>query len=112
MEPRIEVRVQLGKKCGTEIFPTTTLGVCVSASPGIDAKNAGDVYTFQMNAGDVVQPGTALYTVVDPGSMQLEASVPADQLSQVRVGMPVDFKVTGYPNRNFTRRAPPMTRPK
>jgi RND family efflux transporter MFP subunit len=64
----------------------------------------GIVAQRQASAGDVVSPGTALYTVVDPGSMQLEASVPADQLSQVRVGMPLDFKVTGYPNRTFTGR--------
>jgi membrane fusion protein (multidrug efflux system) len=65
---------------------------------------AGVVAQRQVNAGDVVTPGTALFTVVDPGSMQLEASVPAEALSQVRVGMPVDFKVTGYPGRSFTGR--------
>jgi RND family efflux transporter MFP subunit len=65
---------------------------------------SGVVAQRQINAGDVVSPGTALYTVVDPGSMQLEASVPAEQLSQARVGMPVEFKVNGYPNRTFTGR--------
>jgi multidrug resistance efflux pump len=44
-----------------------------------------------VSTGDVVSAGAALYTVVDPRSMQLEASVPADQLSQVRVGAPVRF---------------------
>lgn len=68
----------------------------------VQAPFAGIVAQRQVSAGDVVQPGTALYTVVDPGSMQLEASVPADQLAQVRVGMPVVFKVTGYPGRTFT----------
>ncbi|MDB4917917.1 MAG: hypothetical protein JWM95_5561 [Gemmatimonadetes bacterium] len=68
----------------------------------VQAPFSGIVAARSVNAGDVVSPGTALYTVVDPASMQLEASVPADQLSQVRLGMPVDFKVTGYPNRSFT----------
>ena len=36
--------------------------------------------------------------------MQLEASVAAEQLGQVRVGMPIDFTVNGYPNRAFTGR--------
>src|SRR5258708_28570087 len=36
--------------------------------------------------------------------MRLGASVPAEQLSQVRVGMPVEFKVTGYPTRTFLGR--------
>jgi RND family efflux transporter MFP subunit len=70
----------------------------------VQAPFAGVVSQRQINAGDVVSPGTALYTVVDPASMQLEASVPAEQLSQARVGMPVEFRVNGYPNRTFTGR--------
>jgi len=70
----------------------------------VQAPFSGVVSARSVNAGDVVTPGTALYTVVDPGSMQLEASVPADALGDVRVGMPVDFTVTGYPNRHFTGR--------
>jgi membrane fusion protein, multidrug efflux system len=70
----------------------------------VQAPFAGIVAQRQVNAGDVVSPGTALFTVVDPGSMQLEASVPAEALSQVRVGMPVEFSVNGYPNRTFTGR--------
>ena len=49
----------------------------------------------------MVQPGTALYTVVDPSSLQLEAAIPAEQLGQLRVGSPVEFTVTGYGNRTF-----------
>ena len=70
----------------------------------VQAPFDGVVSARSVNAGDVVSPGTALYTVVDPGSMQLEASVPADALAEVRVGMPVDFTVNGYPNRHFTGR--------
>jgi len=70
----------------------------------VQAPFDGVVSVRSVNAGDVVSPGTALYTVVDPGSMQLEASVPADALGDVRVGMPVDFTVNGYPNRHFTGR--------
>jgi membrane fusion protein (multidrug efflux system) len=43
-------------------------------------------------------------TVVDPSSMRLEASVPADQLGSVRIGVPVTFTVTGYPGREITGR--------
>jgi RND family efflux transporter MFP subunit len=70
----------------------------------VKAPFAGVVAQRQANAGDVVSPGAALFTVVDPASMQLEASVSAEALAQVRVGMPVDFKVNGYPNRSFTGR--------
>ncbi len=61
----------------------------------------GIVSDRPVSAGDVVQPGTALYTVVDPSSMRLEASVPAEQLSLIRVGVPVVFTVSGYPGRQF-----------
>jgi RND family efflux transporter MFP subunit len=70
----------------------------------VQAPFSGVVAQRQANAGDVVTPGTALFTVVDPGSMQLEASVPAEALAQVRVGMPVEFKVNGYPTRTFNGR--------
>jgi hypothetical protein len=51
------VTVQLGPKCGTELFPTTDLGVCVSASssPGVAEQKANDVVKYMMNAGDVVE---------------------------------------------------------
>jgi RND family efflux transporter MFP subunit len=63
---------------------------------------AGVVATRPVNAGDVVQPGAALFTVVDPGGMKLEASISSDQLGQVHVGAPVAFTVTGYPGRTFS----------
>ncbi|MES3035168.1 MAG: efflux RND transporter periplasmic adaptor subunit [Gemmatimonadota bacterium] len=59
---------------------------------------AGDV----VSAGDVVTPGTELFTVVDPKSMRLEAAVPAAQVGQISIGMPVAFTVSGYGDRKFT----------
>ncbi|MDB4887696.1 MAG: efflux transporter, family, subunit [Gemmatimonadetes bacterium] len=83
----------------------------------VQAPFSGVVAQRQANAGDVVTPGTALFTIVDPGSMQLEAAVPAEALAQVRVGLPVEFKVNGYPTRTFAGRitrvnptADPVTR--
>ncbi len=62
----------------------------------------GIVSARQVSAGDVVQSGGALYVIVNPATMRLEASVPADQLAAVHLGAPVDFTVNGYPNRAFT----------
>jgi len=67
----------------------------------ITAPISGIVSDRQVSAGDVVQPGALLFTVVDPSSMRLEGSVPAEQLSQVRLGAPVTFTVNGYPGRSF-----------
>ncbi len=51
------VTVQLGPKCGTELFPTKDLGVCVSAStgPGVAEQKANDIVQYMMNAGDVLE---------------------------------------------------------
>lgn len=68
----------------------------------VRAPIGGVVSARAVTAGDVVQPGGALFTVIDPGSMRLEGSVPAADLGQVRVGAPVRFTVTGYPGQTFT----------
>src|SRR5262249_23553765 len=59
-----------------------------------------------------------LFTVVDPATMRLEASMPAQSLALVRVGMPVEFTVAGYEGRTFSGRVTrinpavdPTTRP-
>jgi membrane fusion protein, multidrug efflux system len=70
-------------------------------STTVTAPFGGIVSERPVSAGDVVQPGTALFTVVDPSSMRLEASVPAEQLSLIRIGVPVVFSVSGYPGRQF-----------
>jgi len=70
----------------------------------ITAPFSGVVSERQVSAGDVVQPGGAMFTVVDPSSMRLEASIPADQLTEVHIGVPVSFTVNGYPGRAFTGR--------
>jgi RND family efflux transporter MFP subunit len=75
-----------------------------SANTRITAPFAGIVSARAVNAGDVVSMGGALITVVDPSTMRLEASVPAEALGAVRLGAPVDFSVTGYPTRHFTGR--------
>jgi membrane fusion protein (multidrug efflux system) len=57
---------------------------------------SGIVANRAVNAGDVVSPGTELFTIIDPRSMRLEASVPSEELKALRVGVPVQFSVRGY----------------
>lgn len=87
------------------------------AATQVRAPFAGIVGDRQVSAGDVVSPGTLMFTVVDPSSMRLEASLPAEALSNVRIGAPVRFAVTGYADRTFAGRvsrispsADPVTR--
>jgi len=49
-----------------------------------------------VNRGDVVTVGTELFAVIDPSSMRLEASVPSESLSELKVGATVLFQVRGY----------------
>ena len=84
------------------------------ANTQVRAPFNGIVADRPVSAGDVVAPGTPLYTVVDPSSMKLEALVPAAQLGALRVGAPVQFVVQGYTGRVFTgrvQRISPMADP-
>lgn len=70
----------------------------------VRAPFGGIISARQTNAGDVVSPGAAMFTVIDPSSMRLEGSIPAAQLSAIKVGSQVAFKVSGYPDRPFSGR--------
>ena len=77
----------------------------------------GVVAARAANTGDVVSPGTELYRIIDPRSMQLEASVPSEALAAIKVGLPVQFEIRGYPGQTFEGRigrispsADPVTR--
>ncbi|WP_338275542.1 efflux RND transporter periplasmic adaptor subunit [Corallococcus caeni] len=67
----------------------------------VTAPFTGVVSERQVHTGDIVQPGAPLFTVVDPATLRLEASVPAAQLGQVKVGTAVDFRVNGYAEQAF-----------
>lgn len=72
------------------------------ANAQVRAPFAGVVSERPASSGDVVQVGSAILTIVDPSQLQLEASVPADQLSSIQRGAKVEFAVTGYPGRSFS----------
>jgi membrane fusion protein (multidrug efflux system) len=69
----------------------------------IRAPFTGIVASRMVHTGDVVMPGTELFRIIDPSSMRLEASVPSEDLSVLRVGATVDFTVRGY-ERSFSGR--------
>jgi membrane fusion protein (multidrug efflux system) len=70
----------------------------------VKAPFSGVVSERRVSAGDIVGPGSPLYTIINPGTMRLEASVPAEALADVRVGAPVEFTVSGYATRRFAGR--------
>lgn len=70
----------------------------------VRAPISGMVARRHVNRGDVVSPGTELYTIIDPSSMRLEASVPSEQLNAITIGATVNFQVRGYPGQTFAGR--------
>ncbi|MHB1328790.1 MAG: efflux RND transporter periplasmic adaptor subunit, partial [Gemmatimonadales bacterium] len=71
------------------------------ANTEIRAPIAGVVSERHVSVGDNVSAGTALFEVVDPNSMRLEAQVPVTAVSLLKLGTPVPFAVDGYPDRQF-----------
>lgn len=61
----------------------------------VTAPFAGVVAEKSVSPGDIVSPGGAMFTVIDPRSLRVEASVPAAALSDIKVGAPVRFTVNG-----------------
>jgi RND family efflux transporter MFP subunit len=59
----------------------------------------GIVSDRQADAGEVVQLGAALFSIVDPRRLRLEASVPAEEIGRLRQGTEVEFTVTGVDRR-------------
>lgn len=64
---------------------------------------SGIVSSRSVNVGDIVTSGTELFKIIDPSSMRLEASVPSEDLSALKIGATVQFTVRGY-DRPFSGR--------
>lgn len=62
----------------------------------------GVVSRKSVSPGDTVQPGSPLYTIVDPTRMRLVAHVPAEGIAALREGTPVEFVVGGLPGQRFS----------
>jgi RND family efflux transporter MFP subunit len=79
----------------------------------VRAPFAGAVAERAVSPGDIVSPGSAMFTVIDPRSLRVEASVPASAIASVRVGAPVTFTVNGADRQLVGRitRVSPMVDP-
>ena len=61
----------------------------------IRAPFSGIVSERPVSLGDVVQMGTALFTIIDPTSLKFEGQVPAEGLEGIKVGTPVSLVIAG-----------------
>jgi HlyD family secretion protein len=62
---------------------------------------AGVVLSQDAFAGEVIQPGQALYVVTDPSHLTLRIYVPSGRMNDVRLGQPAEVRVDAYPTTSF-----------
>jgi len=67
----------------------------------VTAPIAGEVSNRQVSAGEAVNVGQALFTVVNTEILELAGQVPVNQAAVMRVGQPVEFSLAAYPGRTF-----------
>jgi membrane fusion protein (multidrug efflux system) len=61
----------------------------------------GIVSQRSIGLGDVVAPGTPLFTVIEPSSLRLEGAVPAASATSLQIGATVRFEVQGFEGKPF-----------
>lgn len=52
--------------------------------------------------GTHVVPGAALLSIQEYGTLDVDIQVPEKELGEIRIGLPVELKVLGYPDRTYT----------
>lgn len=67
----------------------------------ITAPFAGEVSARMVNVGEAVNPGQALFTVVNSTALELAGHIPVQQAAQVQRGQPVEFTIDAYAGRVF-----------
>lgn len=67
----------------------------------IRAPIAGVIAERSVQAGEKVAIDVKLFTVMDLSKMELAASIPAAEISEVKLGQAVTFRVEGFNNRQF-----------
>ncbi|NEW04605.1 efflux RND transporter periplasmic adaptor subunit [Paenibacillus sp. SYP-B3998] len=67
----------------------------------ITAPIDGVIVKKSISTGEMAQPGVQLLSLVSMDQVQVELSVADSQISQVKVGMPVDVNVQNVPNKSL-----------
>jgi RND family efflux transporter MFP subunit len=67
----------------------------------ITAPFAGVVSARMVNVGEAVNPGQALFQVVNSATLELNGQIPVQDAGRVARGQPVDFTLDAYPGRVF-----------
>jgi membrane fusion protein, multidrug efflux system len=94
----LEAQAQLARNALRDAIVITTLG--------------GTVAKRHVQPGEKVNFDSPLFTVVDLGRVELQAMVPANDIPEIAIGMPVELSIDGFGERRFkgeVERINPMT---
>ncbi len=70
----------------------------------VRAPFSGVISDVPVSVGDAVQPGaTPIAVLIDPTALELEASVPSENLGTIKLGATVEFTVTAHGGRGLPR---------
>ena len=67
----------------------------------ITAPFAGQIADRSVDPGAYVSPGTALMTLVDISSLELEGAIPVNYAPQIATGQQVEINVDGFGSKSF-----------
>jgi HlyD family secretion protein len=67
----------------------------------ITAPIDGIIVKKSISPGEVAQPGMQILSLVNMDQVQVELSVADSQITQVKVGMPVDVNIQNVPDKSF-----------
>jgi cobalt-zinc-cadmium efflux system membrane fusion protein len=88
-----------------EIKTLESGGKVLSREVPLVAPIAGTIVDRKAGLGQIVQPGgDALFQIANLSTIWVNAEVYEDQLSKLRVGLPVTVETAAYPNERFTAR--------
>lgn len=78
-------------------LPDTSLDMSLVRAPisGIVIKKQGTV-------GEIVSPGQAIITIIDPAALYVNANIEETKLEKIKTGQVVDFTVDKYGSKKFT----------
>ena len=62
----------------------------------------GTIVSRSVEVGDVVGPGSPIFTLVDMSRLYVKVYVPEPDIAKLRLGEPADISVDGFPGRRFS----------
>jgi cobalt-zinc-cadmium efflux system membrane fusion protein len=73
----------------------------IKSRVAVRAPFSGTVVERHATLGEIIEPATNLFTVADLSTLWAIADVPEKDIPQIKIGLPIEVKVSPYPNEAF-----------